>query len=155
MVAVLATILVPVTVLIGYQVVTDPSPYRQALDELKFPDAWTVPHADVEQRAILLTGTHVTRFFLADADPAETVAVVERIVIAAGYTVDRARGGCLRNPSDGPIESCTVAAIRNKLHLWIVMFARSEPVSYSFQGGDPAAGAPNLSVIRVAAGAYY
>jgi hypothetical protein len=155
--AIVVVVVVVVAVLLGYQVATDPSPYGRVLDELRFPDAWVVPHADVEQRALFLNGgSRMTRFYLVDADPAETASVVEQVVTAAGFTLDRSWGStCYRNPSDGPIESCTVAAIRDRFHLWIVMYARGKPVSYSFQGGEPTAGAPNLSVVRVQAGAGY
>lgn len=151
-----ATIVVPLMAVIGYLAATDPSPYERVLGELRFPEAWLVPHADVEQRAILLGGARMTRFYLVDADPADTASVVEQVVTAAGFTMDRSYGQtCHRNPSDGPIESCTVAAIRDRFHLWIVMFARGERVSYSFQGGEPTAGALNLSVVSVQAGASY
>ena len=151
-----ATIAVSLMAVIGYLVATDPSPYARVLGELRFPEAWVVPHADVEQRAVLLGGARMTRFYLVDADPADTASVVQQVVTAAGFAVDRSWGPiCHRNPSDGPIESCTVAAIRDSIHLWIVMFARGERVSYSFQGGEPTAGAPNLSVVRVQAGASY
>ena len=151
-----ATIVVSLAAVIGYLMVTDPSPYERVLGELRFPEAWLVPHADVDQRAILLGGARMTRFYLVDADPADTASVVEQVVTAAGFTIDRSWGQtCHRNPSDGPIESCTVAAIRDRIHLWIVVFARGARVSYSLQGGEPAAGAPHLSVVRVQAGASY
>jgi hypothetical protein len=153
LVAYAAIVAVAIAVWIGYMVATDPGPYGRVLDELTFPEAWAVPHADVEQRTFLYGGSRMTRFYLADADPAETATVVERVVTAAGFTLDRST--CHRNPSDGPIETCTVAAIRDTTHLWIVMHARGRRVSYSFRGGEPTAGAPNLSVVRVQAGAGY
>ena len=156
LVAYAAIVAVGVAVSIGYLVATDPAPYGRVLGELRFPDAWTVPHADVEHRTFMYGGSRMTRFYLVDADPAETATVVERVVTDAGFSVDRRWGPtCLRNPSDGPIESCTVAAIRGRVYLWIVMFARGKSVSYSFQGGEPTAGAPNQSVVRVQAGAGY
>ena len=156
LVALAATIVVPLAAVIGYLMATDPSPYERVLGELRFPEAWLVPHADVEQRAILLGGARMTRFYLVDADPADTASVVEQVVTAAGFTIDRSWGQtCHPNPSDGPIESCTVAAIRDRIHLWIVAFARGARVSYSWQGGEPTVGAPNLSVVRVQAGASY
>jgi hypothetical protein len=151
-----ATIVVPLAAVVGYLIATDPSPYERVLGELRFPAAWLVPHAHVEQRAILLGGARMTRFYLVDAEPADAASVVEQVVTAAGFTIDRSWGQtCHRNPSDGPIESCTVAAIRGRIHWWIVAFARGARVSYSFQGGEPAAGAPNLSVVRFQAGASY
>jgi hypothetical protein len=151
-----AMIVTPLVAVIGYLVATDPSPYERVLGELRFPEAWLAPHADVEQRAILLGGARMTRFYLVDADPAVTASVVEQVVTAAGFTINRSWGQtCHRNPSDGPIESCTVAAIRDRIHLWVVKFARGARVSYSFQGGEPTAGAPNLSVVRVQAGGSY
>lgn len=157
LVAFAAVAVVAIAVFVGYQLVTDPSPYRRVLDELNFPDAWSVPHPDVEDRALLLNGgSRMTRFYLVDADPADTALVVEAVVTAAGFTVDRSWGStCHRNPSNGPIESCTVAAIRDRIHLWIVVFARGKRVPYSYRGGEPTAGAPNLSVVRVQAGASY
>jgi hypothetical protein len=93
---------------IWYQVATDPSPYGRVLNELRFPGAWTVPHPVSEHRSILISGPSITRFYLVDAEPNETVPVIERVVTDAGFTLDRSFGGtCHRNPSDGPIESWT------------------------------------------------
>jgi hypothetical protein len=155
LVAYATIVAVAVAVSIGYLVATDPAPYGQVLGELRFPDAWTVPHADVEHRTFMYGGSRMTRIYLVDADPAATATVVERVVTSAGFTLDRSHGGCHRNPSDGPIESCTVAAVRDRVYLWIVMYARGKSVSYSWRGDGATAGAPNLSVVQVQAGAGY
>ena len=148
-------IAVAASIMVGYLVATDPAPYERVISELRFPAAWVVPHADVEQRSLLF-GSHVTRFYLVDADPDDTAPVVERVVSEAGFTLDRSYGPtCHRNPSAGPIETCTVAALREGIYLWIVAHARGKLVSPSFRGDEPGVGAPNLSVIRVQAGSGY
>jgi hypothetical protein len=137
---------------LGYQAATDPAPYARALHELTFPAEWASPHADVEERSIF-NGSRVTRFYLADADPQQTALVVQRVVTEAGFALDRSgRETCYRNGSDGPT-TCTIPAIRDRIHLWIVVFDRGQRVSYSFRGGEPTAGATGLSVVRVQAGA--
>jgi hypothetical protein len=141
---------------IGYMVTTDPAPYRRTLGELRFPDAWAIPHEDVEQRTFMYGGSRIARFYLVDADPADTAMVVERVVTDAGFTLDNSGAPtCHRNPSDGPIDTCTVAAIRDKTYVWIVVYARGKPVSYSWQGDGPTTGGPGLSVVRVQVGAGY
>jgi len=155
LVALVGVVVASLVVWIGYSLATDPARYRGVLDQLKFPAAWTIPHPDVENRA-LLYGSRMTRFYLVDADPAETATVVERVVTDAGFTLDHGYGDlCHRNPSNGPIDTCTVAASRGEDHLWIVVHARGTLVSYSVHGDGPAAGGPNLSVVRVQAGPGY
>jgi hypothetical protein len=146
--------LLAATLLVWYLIVTDPSPYGRVLNELRFPGVWAQSGADVEHRE-LLYGPTMDRFHMFDADPDEIAPVVARVVTDAGFTLDTSVGpSCYRDPSDGPIEACTVAATRDKTRLWIVMFARGKRVPYSY-GGEPTVGAPNLSVVRVQAGSHY
>ena len=139
----------------GYLDAMDPAPYAPVLDELHFPSSWSVPHEDVAQAgAVLAAGPSVSRFYLVDADPKDTVTIAEHVATDAGFTVDRGFSGtCSRHPEpNGPIARCYVTAVRGTTRLSITIFARGERISYSPHGDGPEAGAPNLSVVRVQAG---
>ena len=156
----LPTLLVALAIVItlawvGYQAATDPTPYAHALDELATPATWTRPHDDVADRGFILSYTRVTRFFLVDGDPDGISLDVRRFVAAAGYTVDASFApGCSRNGPNGPM-TCTIAATRDRMHLWIVVFDRGQLVPYLTRGGEPYAGAPDRAVVRISAGDGY
>jgi hypothetical protein len=138
-----------------YEAAMDPARFGPVLDELRFPDGWAIPHTDVPQRGGFDVGPSVTRFYLADAEAEATVPEIERAVTNAGFALDRHFGpGCSRDPyPDGPIAYCSVAGVRGTTHVYVTTFARGERVPYFRSGGEPMAGVPGRSVVRVQAGA--
>jgi hypothetical protein len=129
----------------------DATPYALALDDLRIPSTWRLG-ASTRHEAILM-GTPIHRYYLVAGEAEDIFPNVRAVVSAAGFDIDEARAdGCALLRTGGP-KDCYLAARREGVYLWIVVYHRGDVVWDTLLPSP--LGAPDSSVIRIGSGPRY
>ena len=136
-----------------------PTHYADLFDEFALPGSWELVHVEIKAPGVdwcvpgIGVCPSVTRYYLADADPANAFETMRQVVTEAGFQQDNGLGGGCRQ--DGSTTTCVLPARRGADHLWIVILDRGESDTYIRGSEGYRVGAPNRALIRITAAPTY